>query len=283
MPAASRRGAERGQAEPATKSGHVGHLDLDGARIDRLALVVHDHLGKGDGQPDHDDLDADERHRSPIDLAGRHRSDLLAGDLVDVGHARRDRAEIEQRKAERRMHEAGLHVDAEKHAEPDQVDAEFVRCGRQQRHDDEGQFEEIEEEGEEEHQNVHDDQEADFAAWQRHQQVLDPQVTVDAVERQREHACADQDEQDEARKPCGGGQRLANDIEVQPPLGGGHDKGADRTHRASLGWRRDAKKNGAENEEDQRQRRDQHDNDLLGQSRHHAELEIPVEEGGHDR
>ncbi len=41
---------------------------------------------------------------------------------------------------------------AEQHAEPDQVDAELLRCRRQQWHDDEGEFEEVEEERQEEDQ-----------------------------------------------------------------------------------------------------------------------------------
>ena len=55
-------------------------------------------------------------------------------------------AQIEQREAERRMHEARLDVGADQHAEPDQVDAELVGDRRQQRDDDEGDLEEIEEE-----------------------------------------------------------------------------------------------------------------------------------------
>src|SRR5260221_13297439 len=35
----------------------------------------------------------------------------------------------------RSMHEGSLHVDAEQHAEPDQVDAELVRNRPEQRHD----------------------------------------------------------------------------------------------------------------------------------------------------
>ena len=68
-----------------------------------------------------------ERHRAPVDLPGGDRRDALAGDAVDVVLARRDAAQVEQREAERRVHERGLHVDAEQHAEPDQVDAELVR------------------------------------------------------------------------------------------------------------------------------------------------------------
>ena len=67
----------------------------------------------------------------------------------------------------------------EQHAEPDQIDAELVRDRREQRHDDERQLEEVEEEGEHEHQDVDHDQEADLAAGQAGEQVLDPQIAVD--------------------------------------------------------------------------------------------------------
>ena len=117
----------------------------------------------------------DEGHGAPVDLAGGDRRDQLAGDLVEIGLGRRDAAQVEQREAERRVHERGLHVDAEQHAEPDQVDAELVRHRAEQRHDDEGQLEEVEEEGEEEDQDVDHDQEADLAAGQAGQQVLDPE------------------------------------------------------------------------------------------------------------
>ena len=49
-----------------------------------------------------------------------------------------------------------------------------LRGWGQQRNDDEGQLEEIEEEGEEEHEHVDEDEEADLAARQRDEQVLDP-------------------------------------------------------------------------------------------------------------
>ena len=65
------------------------------------------------------------------------------------------------------MHERGLHVDAEHHAEPDQVDAELLRRRPEQRNDDEGELEEVEEEGEHEDEDVDEDQEADLAAGQR--------------------------------------------------------------------------------------------------------------------
>ena len=76
----------------------------------------------------------------------------------------------------------------------------FSAAGPSSGIDDEGQLEEVEEEGQQEHQDVDDDEEADLAAGQRGQQVLDPEVAVDAVERQREDARADQDEDDEGRE-----------------------------------------------------------------------------------
>jgi TRAP-type mannitol/chloroaromatic compound transport system substrate-binding protein len=42
-------------------------------------------------------------------------------------------AQVEQREAERRVHERGLHVHRQQHAEPDQVDAQLVGHRRQQR------------------------------------------------------------------------------------------------------------------------------------------------------
>ena len=72
-------------------------------------------------------------------------------------------------------------------------------AGPTQRHDDEGELEEVEEEGEEEDEEIDDDQEADLAAGQAGQQVLHPDVAVDAEEGQAEDARADQDEEHEGR------------------------------------------------------------------------------------
>jgi hypothetical protein len=58
--------------------------------------------------------------------------------------------------------------------------------GPEERHDDEREFEEIEEEGQQEDQDVDHDQETDLAARQPGKQMLDPAVSIDAVESQRE-------------------------------------------------------------------------------------------------
>src|SRR6266478_4809592 len=158
---------------------------------------MHHHRWEQNDQQHHDDLDDDERHRTPIDLAGRNRVHPLAGDAVDVGFLRRYRAQIEQCKPEWRMHERGLHVNAENYSEPDQVDAEVLRGRPKQRNDDEGKFEEIEEEGEHEDEGVDENEEPDLAAGQGGQEMFDPDVTVDTVEGQRENARSDQDENHE--------------------------------------------------------------------------------------
>ena len=55
-----------------------------------------------------------------------------------------------------------LHVGADQHAEPDEIDAELLGDRRQQRDDDEGDLEEIEEERQDEDEDVDEDQEADL-------------------------------------------------------------------------------------------------------------------------
>ena len=56
-------------------------------RIDRRcrALVVHHHRREGDDQATMMHLDDHERHRAPVDLAGRDRLHALAGDAVEIG------------------------------------------------------------------------------------------------------------------------------------------------------------------------------------------------------
>ena len=159
------------------------------------------------------------------------------------------------------MHERGLHVDREQHAEPDQVDAQLVRHRRQQRHDDEGQFEEVEEEGEQEDQDVDHDQEAHLTTRQRQQQVFDPEVAIDRAEDQAEDGRANQDENDEGRELAGGGHGLPEQGPVEAFAGNRHHQCPGRTHRAAFGRRGDAEEDGAKNEEDQRQRRDHGGND----------------------
>src|SRR5439155_3923420 len=168
-------------------------------------------------------------------------------------------AQVEQREAERRVHERGLHVHAEQHAEPDQVDAQLVRDRREQRHDDERQLEEIEEEREQEGKDVYDDEKADLAAGQAGEQVLDPQVAVHAAEREAEYGRADQDEHHERSQLGGRVHRLLEQRPAQAPVDERQRQRAGGAHRAALGRRRDAEEDRAEHQENERERRDQHE------------------------
>src|SRR5690349_18399605 len=98
------------------------------------------------------------------------------------------------------MHERGLHIDAEDDAEPDQVDAQVFGGRAQQRDDNEGKFEEVEEERQHEDEGVDEQQEADLSARQRNEQMLDPQMPANPVKSEREHARADQNEHHEGRE-----------------------------------------------------------------------------------
>jgi len=75
-------------------------------------------------------LDQHKRHGAPVDLPGGDAGNRLSGDLVDEVPERRHAAQIEQRETERRVHERGLHVHPEQHAEPDQVDTSFSLLAR---------------------------------------------------------------------------------------------------------------------------------------------------------
>ncbi|MDT4849594.1 hypothetical protein FQZ97_837200 [compost metagenome] len=181
------------------------------------------------------------------------------------------------------MHERGLHVHRQQHAEPDQVDAHLVRHGGQQRHHDERQLEVVEEERQEEDQHVHCDQEAHRAAGQRGQQVLDPDRAIGGLEHQAEHRCADQDEHHEARQPRGRAQRLLEQREAHATAHPGHHQRAHGTHGAAFGGRGHAQEDGAQHQEDQQQRRDQHEGDPFGQARQQVELEALVDQRDHQR
>src|SRR5262252_764056 len=124
-------------------------LDLVGIHARAFVEEGRDELRERDHDADHDELQRHPRDRAPVDLRAPH---LL----------RRDAAQVEEREAERRVHEGRLHVHAQQHPEPDEVDAELRRDRREQRDDDERDLEEIQEEGEKEDEDVDEDEEADL-------------------------------------------------------------------------------------------------------------------------
>src|SRR3546814_8304743 len=71
---------------------------------------VRHHPRENQHQRHHQDLDEDEGHRAPVDLAGGDLAGQLAGDLVDIVMDRRHTAQEEQREAERRMHRSEEHT-----------------------------------------------------------------------------------------------------------------------------------------------------------------------------
>src|SRR5665213_3365649 len=178
------------------------------------------------------------------------------------------------------MQERGLHVDAEDHPKPDQVDAEVFGGRPEQRDHDEGQLEEIEEEGKHEDEDVDEYQEADLTAGQGGQQVFNPDVAIDAVEGQREHARADQDEDHERRQLRRRFGGLPYQVPAQPALGGAQDDRAGGAHRATLG-------RSGQPEEDQEQRWHHHESGLLrhfGQEAEAGELvDDPVQDRDEER
>ena len=112
-------------------------------------------------------------------------------------------------------------------------------------------------------------------------------MAVDAVEGQREHARADQDEDHEGRQFCRRFGRLPDQVPAQPPLHGAENERAGGTHRAALGRRRNADEDRAEHQEDQEQRRHHHERGLLrhlGQEAEAGELvDDPVQHRDEER
>jgi len=178
------------------------------------------------------------------------------------------------------MHERSLHVDADQHAEPDQVDAHLLRHRREQWNNDEGDLEVVEKEGKEKYEHVDEDKKADDATGQVEKHALDPQIAVDSAEREAENGRPDQNEHHHRGQFQRGIHALLEQIPGQAPMHDRKRERADRAHRAALGRCRKPDKNRAEHHEDQHQRRhhrhhaahEQHAHTrgahLLGQRRH---------------
>jgi hypothetical protein len=62
----------------------------------------------------------------------------------------------------------------------------------------------------------------------------------------------------------------AHQLQAQLAAAAGHDQRTQRAHRAAFGGRGHAQEDGAQHQEDQHQRRDQHEGDALGQPRQQA-------------
>ncbi len=111
------------------------------------------------------------------------------------------------------------------------------------------ELEVVEEEGQQE--DADDQTRKPFlAAGQVAQQVLDPQVALDAVEGQREDPRADQDHHHEGGQPGGALHGLLEQLHVDAPA---HDRQRQRAagpHGTAFGRRGDAQEDGARRQED---------------------------------
>jgi hypothetical protein len=143
----------------------------------------------------------------------------------------------------------------------------FSATGASKRDHDERNLEEVDEEAQHEHQEVHKQQEAQLSTGQLVKQVLDPDVTIGGVEGEAEDRGADQDEHHEDGQLGAVFQRLLEQLERQRAAGARHDQRAKRTHGAAFGGCGNAQKDGAQHQKNQHQRRNQHEGDALGQTR----------------
>ena len=108
-------------------------------------------------------------------------------------------------------------------------------------------------------------------------------MSIHAVETEAEHARTDQDENHERGELGGGIHRLLQQFQTQASAHDCHDECSRCAHRAAFGWRGNTKEDGAKHQEDQRQRRDQYEYHLLGESGQKSELECAIGECGNER
>src|SRR5260370_13547287 len=175
------------------------HLDLNLARIEPGSAVERrEHQPwECNHHPNHYELDHDKGDAAPIDLSGGDRGHQPARHSVELLPDWCDATETEEGEPKRGVQERGLHVDAQQHTEPDQIDAEMFRHRPQQRHDDEGELEKIEEERQHENRQINDKEKPDLAAGEAGEQALHPEIAIDAAKHQAEHRRAHQDENHE--------------------------------------------------------------------------------------
>ena len=110
----------------------------------------------------------------------------------------RTSGQVKQREPEGRGQERRLQVHRDDDAEPHEVDAQFVGNRREQRQQDERDFEEVQEAAQDEDQHVDHHQETERPAGKLVEQMFDPLGAIDSLESQAEDGRADQHEDHEA-------------------------------------------------------------------------------------
>src|SRR3989338_876644 len=185
------------------------------------------------------DLDQDKRQHTLIDGAGRHRR-------------RRDPAQVEQRKAERRGEEGCLQVQRDHHAEPHWVQAHGQQHRADNRYHHEGDLDKVEDKAEQEDHHHHQEERAEHAARQLGKDVLDHRLAAESAEHQGEQRGADQDEEHHGADFGGAVGHFAQLAEVQLALVEGQQHGAECS---GFGRGGVASEDRAEYRTDQQQRR----------------------------
>lgn len=101
------------------------------------------------------------------------------------------------------VHERGLQVDREHDGQPHHVDTHAPRDRSDERQHDEGDFEEVEKEGEQKDRDIEKDQEPDLACRQMPENLLDPDMAVEAPEHEGEERSAEQKKDNGRAKEAG--------------------------------------------------------------------------------
>src|SRR5690606_313387 len=125
-------------------------LDLRILQQNLTVLVVRDESGEDQHGRYHQQLNDNKWYRAPVNIRCGHTLDTLARHLVGVVLFGGHRTQEEQGKTKGRVHEGGLHIDRQQDTEPDQVNAHLVGDRPEQRHNNKGQFKEVQEERQQE-------------------------------------------------------------------------------------------------------------------------------------
>src|SRR5690606_12577844 len=152
-----------------------------------------------------------------------------------------------------------------------------------QGHDDEGQLEEIEEKGQQEGEHADENDEAPLTTGQVDQQVLYPEIAIDASETETEYGGAHQNEHHETRQRGRGLHGLPEQLPGEPATRNRHGQGTDCTPRPTLSRCGATDETTAEHEEDQEQRRDPVEGQPHRNLGKHAKSERPRYEGDDPR
>src|SRR5699024_9786742 len=141
----------------------------------------------------------------------------------------------------------------------------------------EGEFEEVQEKGQQEGEDADDNKKTPLPTRDANEQVLDPEITVDAAKAQAENGGAHENEHHKTRQLGGGVHGLTQQCQAETATGDGHDKGPDGPHGATFGGRGQADEDGPQHQKDQKQGRNHDKGDAFGNGRQQPQAGIAVD------